>query len=130
MRPTRLYTFLVPFLERIKGLRAIAHITGGGLNNISRILPQGLKADLQPWSVPTCFLDIKYRARLSWGDLLTVFNCGLGLVLIIKDKNVLSSLFPSENVIFLGKVKETQASFKIWQLDFKAMGEVNTRKNV
>ena len=65
MKPTKLYTFLVPFLEQIKGLRAMAHITGGGLDNISRILPQGLKADLQPWPVPACFLDVKHRARLS-----------------------------------------------------------------
>lgn len=129
MKPTRLYTFLVPFLEQIKGLRAIAHITGGGLDNISRILPQGLKADLKPWPVPPWFLNVKHRAKLSWRDLLTVFNCGLGLVLIVKDKSILSSLFPSEDIIFIGKVKETRNP-KTWNLDFKSMEAVNARKSV
>ena len=130
MRPTRLYTFLVPFLEQIKGLRAMAHITGGGLDNISRILPQGLKADIQPWTVPACFLDVKHRAKLFWRDLLTVFNCGLGLVLIIKDKNNLLSLFPSEDIVFLGKVKSAKRRSQTWSLDFRAMEAVNAGKNV
>ena len=89
MRPARLYTFLTPFLDQIKGLRAMAHITGGGLDNISRIIPPGLRAELQPWKIPPMFLEVKERARLSWDSLLRTFNCGLGLVLIIKDSREL-----------------------------------------
>lgn len=123
MRATRLYTFLHPYLDQINGLRAMAHITGGGLNNLSRILPQGLSANLKPWSVPSCFLDVKKKAGLSWKSLLSTFNCGLGLVLIIKNKNDLLSLFPSEDIIDLGKVSKAKNSSKTWYLNFKAMDD-------
>lgn len=126
MEPTRLYTFLVPYLNQIKGLRAMAHITGGGLDNLSRILPPNLKAHLEPWNVPDCFLAVKKRAHLSWESLLKTFNGGLGLVLIIKDKNILSSLFPKEDIIVLGKVVKRLKNVKAWDLDWKAMNKLNS----
>ena len=126
MEPTKLYTFLIPYLDQISGLRAIAHITGGGLDNLSRILPKGLRADLKPWAVPSYFLDVKKRAGLSWKDLLRVFNCGLGLVLILKNKESLFPLFPSQEIVDLGKVKKINKSTKAWSLDFKVMDQRNS----
>ena len=123
MEPTRLYTFLIPYLDQISGLRTMAHITGGGLDNLSRILPKGLRADLKPWAVPSCFLDVKKQAGLSWKDLLRVFNCGLGLVLILKNKESLFPLFPSQEIIDLGRVKKTSPPTQVWSLDFKAMDQ-------
>ena len=129
MEPTRLYTFLPPLFNKISGLRALAHITGGGLDNLSRILPKGLQAELKPWAVPPCFLDLKRRAELPWDELLKSFNCGLGLVMILKDKNVLQSLLPSEDLLILGQVRKqkmgTQKN-KAWLLDIKAMEGHNT----
>ncbi len=125
MRPTRLYTFLIPYLDQIKGLRAMAHITGGGLGNLSRILPSGLRAELKPWPVPSCFLDAKKRAGLPWRDFLEIFNCGLGLVLIIKNKSALSSLRPSRDIIYLGKVERAVKQAPAWKLDCKAMEKAN-----
>ncbi len=104
IRPTKLYAFLSDHFHQIRGLRAIAHITGGGLDNLSRILPKGLVADLKPWLIPSCFLDVKQKANLSWRALLQTFNCGLGLVLIVQNKKSLFSLFPEEELIDLGKV--------------------------
>ena len=126
MEPTRLYTFLVPHFKKFKGLKAIAHITGGGLNNISRIIPEGLTARLQPWHVPSCFLEVKQRGGLSWESLLTTFNCGLGLVLVLSgkqdflDKNIISK----DYVIDLGQVvssDESSVSKERWLLDFAGM---------
>ena len=126
LRPTRLYTFLYPYLNKIKGLRAMAHITGGGLDNLSRILPSHLKAELNPWTVPSCFLDVKIRARLSWEELLKIFNCGLGLVLIVKSKEALLKFFPAKEIICLGKVKKRKQSTRFWSLDFKTMERNNS----
>ena len=123
MKPTRLYTFLTPYLGQIKRLRAMAHITGGGLDNLSRILPQGLRANLKPWPIPSGFLDVKRRAGLSWRELLQTFNCGLGLVLIVKNKKNLFSLFPSEDIIDLGTVEKTNKTSKAWHLNFKALDQ-------
>ena len=126
MKPTRLYTFLTAYLDQIPGLKAMSHITGGGLDNLSRILPKSLKADLKPWPVPPCFLDVKKKAGLPWRDLLTTFNCGLGLVLILKNKNTLNSLFPNEQLIDLGTVKKRDKSPKSWNLNFRTMNQIHS----
>ena len=126
MEPTALYTFLAPHFKEIKGLKAIAHITGGGLNNISRIIPKGLTAQLQPWTVPTGFLEVKDKGGLSWESFLTTFNCGVGLVLILSQKqNFLdTNLVPKDQVIDLGQVvsgSECSVSGERWFLDFAHM---------
>lgn len=130
MRPTALYTFLVPYLKRIKGLKAIAHITGGGLNNISRIIPKGLTACLKAWPVPVEFLKVKQKGKLSWGSLLTTFNCGLGLVLIVSRKKdfLAQSSLSEDQIIDLGRVKTSKKpSLKgeKWFLNFSLMESRN-----
>ena len=117
MRPTRLYSFLTPLLDHITGLKTIAHITGGGLDNLSRIIPKKLQAQLHPWDMPSCFVDAKQRSGLSWEEMLKVFNCGLGLVLILKDKKVLYELLPDEDIIDLGQIQTNQDQTS-WSLDF------------
>ena len=132
MQATRLYTFLSPFLDQIPGLKAMAHITGSGLDNLSRILPKGLKAELNTWPIPSCFLDVKKRAGLTWAELLTTFNCGLGLVLILKNKNKLQALFSNEQLIDLGKVKKRAKNLKSWSLDFQSLNclhSLNSKKD-
>ena len=126
MEPTRLYTFLVPHLKTLKGLKAIAHITGGGLNNISRIIPEGLTTRLHPWTVPSCFLEVKQRGKLSWESLLTTFNCGLGLILVLSEKQDFldRNLISKDHVIDLGQVvsgDESSVSGERWFLDFVGM---------
>jgi len=122
MEPTRLYSFLTPVLDKIKDLKAIAHITGGGLDNLSRILPVGLQATLKPWKIPSCFADVKQRAGLSWREMLKIFNCGLGLIMILKNKNELHKLLPKEEIIDLGQVQATTYGNKSsWTLNFRKM---------
>ncbi len=125
LQPTRLYTFLSPYLDRIHGLKVMAHVTGGGLDNLSRVLPSGLQAKLSPWSVPSCFLDVKKRANLSWKEMLKVFNCGLGIILIVKHKEALLKFFPSEEIIDLGKVEKREKPSKSWTLNLKSMQKLN-----
>ena len=126
MEPTRLYTFLTSYIDKIKGLRAMAHITGGGLNNLSRIVPPHLSIHLRPWSFPSCFLNLKNKAELSWKDMLQTFNCGLGLVLIVKDKKEIFKKLPEEEIIDLGKVIKRDKPFQSWCLDFKALAKKNS----
>ena len=126
MEPTRLYTFLAPHFKEIKGLKAIAHITGGGLNNITRIIPEGLMAELQPWTMPSCFLDAKQRGELTWKSLLTTFNCGLGLVLVLSEKQKFldKNLISEDHIIDLGQVISgpgSSISGERWFLNFADM---------
>ena len=112
LKPTRLYHFLTPHLKSIK---AMAHITGGGLNNLSRILPSHLQANLKPWKVPAPFLDVKKRSGMSWKEMLEVFNCGIGMIVIVKNKE---SLKLKEKVIELGKIVKRKDKKHV-VLDFK-----------
>jgi len=72
---------------------ALAHITGGGIpGNLPRVLPSGVKAqiDLASWPVPPVF---KYLARLGKVDtdeLLQSFNMGVGMILVVPPAHVKS----------------------------------------
>jgi phosphoribosylformylglycinamidine cyclo-ligase len=77
------YADLKPVLTRLHG---IAHITGGGLiDNVPRVLPDGLAARFEPgsWRVPPLFALIRDRGGISDGDMYHAFNMGLGIVLVV-----------------------------------------------
>ena len=64
----------------------MAHITGGGFaDNIPRVLPEGLDAVLHPaaWTWPPLFRFLEERGRIPRAEMLRVFNCGIGMVLIV-----------------------------------------------
>jgi phosphoribosylformylglycinamidine cyclo-ligase len=82
LTPTALYVDVALSLRKLSGVVAAAHITGGGLDNIPRVLPAHHVAELEAWRVPPPFLEVKRRARLDWPDLLTSLNCGVGFVVI------------------------------------------------
>jgi len=82
------YQQLKPLLPFIKGM---AHITGGGLiDNVPRILPQGLMAqfDRQTWTVPLIFKLIQKRGNVDQSEMYRVFNMGIGMVVICSPDNV------------------------------------------
>ncbi len=77
------YHDLKPVLTR---LHAMAHITGGGLiDNVPRILPDGLTArfDTDAWQVPALFKLIQQRGGISDADMFHTFNMGIGMVLAV-----------------------------------------------
>lgn len=80
LKPTALYVKLVHAAIKNGGVQAIAHITGGGMDNVPRVLPEGCQAVLNPWAVPPAFLEVKKRSGMSWASMLTTLNCGLGMV--------------------------------------------------
>lgn len=86
MAPTRIY--VKPVLELMKHLpiKGLAHITGGGLiENIPRVLPQDVTAVLQKasWNVPPLFRWLQQQGNVLDNEMHRVFNCGIGMVLII-----------------------------------------------
>lgn len=84
MRPTRLYVSVMQKLKKLSGLRAAAHITGGGIENIPRALPGGSQVRLQQWPWPTIFVEVQKRAQLSPAEMLGALNCGVGLVVVVE----------------------------------------------
>jgi phosphoribosylformylglycinamidine cyclo-ligase len=70
--------------EKIKGM---AHITGGGIEgNLKRIIPDSLTAeiDLSKIRVLPLFKHIKNNGNISEAEMLSTFNCGVGLILVIE----------------------------------------------
>lgn len=110
LAPTRLYTPLTQKL-RAQGVQvhAAAHITGGGLQNIGRVLPESLAADIKPWPLPEIFLEAQSRAGLSLKSLTDTFNCGVGMVFVLPpaEAEKLKALAGQE-ALDLGQVRQRQ----------------------
>ena len=87
MTPTRIYVREVLALHRAGLLRAAAHITGGGLpGNVPRVLPEGLRAVIDTaWPVPAVFGWLAREGGVDDAEMLRVFNCGIGMVLVVSD---------------------------------------------
>lgn len=86
MAPTRIY--VKPLLELMKHVpvKGMAHITGGGLvENIPRVLPEATRAVLrkETWEVPPLFGWLQQQGNVSDGEMHRVFNCGIGMVVIV-----------------------------------------------
>jgi phosphoribosylformylglycinamidine cyclo-ligase len=101
---------LKPLLPMIKGL---SHITGGGLiDNVPRILPEGLAArfNSKSWAVPPIFELIEKRGNIDRGEMFHVFNMGIGMAVICSAKDVshFTKSLPEANIIG-GVVKQTGA---------------------
>jgi len=72
---------------------ALAHITGGGIpGNLPRVLPHGLKAeiDLATWPIPSIFKYLAKLGKIDTDELLQSFNMGVGMILVVPPKNVRS----------------------------------------
>jgi phosphoribosylformylglycinamidine cyclo-ligase len=86
LEPTKIYTKEVKFFKSSGILHAIANITGGGLlENVSRILPDGLHAKIDPskWVVPEIFNFLEREGPVDNSELFRTFNMGIGMVLIL-----------------------------------------------
>jgi phosphoribosylformylglycinamidine cyclo-ligase len=72
---------------------ALAHITGGGIpGNLPRVLPSGVKAqiDLASWPVPRIFKFLADLGKIETNELLQSFNMGVGMILIVPPAHVKS----------------------------------------
>lgn len=84
LKPTALYVRLMKDLMAGGLVEAAAHITGGGIENIPRVLPAGTEAVLKPWPFPAPFLEVQKRAGLSDLELMKTLNSGIGFVLVCE----------------------------------------------
>ncbi len=91
LTPTRIYVQPIRKIlahYKVKGVvHGIAHITGGGLlENLSRILPEGVRAIIQrdSWPVPAVFPWLAKLGDIEADEMARVFNMGLGLVLVVS----------------------------------------------
>lgn len=91
LTPTALYSpWILPILRNQSGVKAAAHITGGGLpGNLCRVLPKHLRAvlDAREWRMPPVFGWIAKTGNVAPIDMYKTFNCGLGFCLVVSKSN-------------------------------------------
>jgi phosphoribosylformylglycinamidine cyclo-ligase len=86
LEPTRIYVKSLLQLLQSADVRAIAHITGGGLtDNIPRVLPQGLGVHLDPraWRRDPVWQWIQQSGTIADAEMHRTFNCGIGMVVLV-----------------------------------------------
>jgi phosphoribosylformylglycinamidine cyclo-ligase len=91
MEPTRIYAKPVLKLAVAMPVKGLAHITGGGLvGNVPRVLPQGTKAvlDKKKWPRHDIFRWLQKTGDVAEEEMLRVFNCGIGLVIVVAADKV------------------------------------------
>lgn len=81
LTPTALYTPLVAKLKPL-GIHALANITGSGMENIPRVIPQGLSLRLKSWQWPAPFVEVQKRTKMSDKLMLQTLNCGVGMAVL------------------------------------------------
>ena len=86
IEPTRIYVKSVLSLIEKFSVHAISHITGGGLlENIPRVLPDNLAAELDAnsWEFPEIFNFLQAGGNIDLTEMYRVFNCGVGMVIVV-----------------------------------------------
>lgn len=117
LEPTRIYVKCFLPLLADKKIKALAHITGGGFTeNIPRVLPDGLDAeiDLANVEVPAVFKWLDKLGNIGAPEMLRTFNCGVGMIVVVDEgdaSEVMKALNDAgESVTRLGQLTASQAS--------------------
>lgn len=91
IEPTRIYVESLLPVIRSGRVHALAHITGGGLlENLPRVLPEGLHAnvDADSWQQPGLMAFLQAQGNVEPAEMARTFNCGVGMVLAVADGDV------------------------------------------
>ncbi|HUD88538.1 MAG TPA: phosphoribosylformylglycinamidine cyclo-ligase [Xanthobacteraceae bacterium] len=112
LTPTRLYVrSCLAAIRETKAVKALAHITGGGfVDNIPRVLPEGLGVSLDLDRVPVrpVFKWLAHSGKISEAEMLRTFNCGIGMVAVLdaSTAKAASDCFAAngETVVLLGEI--------------------------
>jgi len=86
LAPTRIYVKAVLNLRRDFNVKGLVHVTGGGfVGNVPRVLPKGVRARIDPtaWPRPALFSLLQRVGEIGEDEMLRVFNCGIGMLLIV-----------------------------------------------
>jgi phosphoribosylformylglycinamidine cyclo-ligase len=97
-------------LDKEIEIHGIAHITGGGfIENIPRILPKNLDAEIKKgsWPMLPIFSFLQKLGNVSEAEMYTAFNMGIGMILVAKeeDREQIEKILKEKKIFFIGKIK-------------------------
>lgn len=95
LTPTRIY--IKPLLKLLAAVnvKALAHITGGGLlENIPRVLPDFTQASIKAdsWAMPAIFNWLQKNGNIESNEMYRTFNCGIGMVICVNKDDVAKTI--------------------------------------
>ncbi|MGE0666579.1 MAG: phosphoribosylformylglycinamidine cyclo-ligase [Sphingomonadales bacterium] len=113
LTPTRIYVRSCLAAVRAGAVHALAHITGGGLvENIPRVLPKTLVAELdqRSWPRPAVFGWLQHEGNVPEDDMIRTFNCGIGMAVVVPVDRAdeAEAIFEAngETVFRIGRIRE------------------------
>ncbi|MNW53840.1 Phosphoribosylformylglycinamidine cyclo-ligase [compost metagenome] len=115
LTPTKLYVKPVLSLLEQVDVKGMAHITGGGfIENIPRVLPEGVDVEIAygSWPILPIFDLLQKQGNVSPRDMFTTFNMGIGLVIVVAEDQVEQAIAAlqqaGETPYVIGKATEGQ----------------------
>ncbi|HQO15375.1 MAG TPA: phosphoribosylformylglycinamidine cyclo-ligase [Methylotenera sp.] len=112
MAPTRIYVKSILKLIDALPVKGMAHITGGGITeNIPRVLPAGLTAEISAtsWQLPPLFQWLQAQGNIVPSELYKTFNCGIGMAIVLDKAHVAQAKAlletAGETVFEIGKIR-------------------------
>ena len=116
MAPTRIYVKPLLALIAAMPIKGMAHITGGGITeNIPRVLPAGLTAEIKKdsWAMPPLFTWLKAQGNVADLEMYKTFNCGIGMAVIVAKEQAAAAQKllqdAGETVFEIGFIRAQQA---------------------
>ena len=95
LAPTTIYNRPLLALQKSIDIKAMAHITGGGiLENLPRVLPEGVGARVHrdSWSFPPVFEWLQAGGNIEEREMMRTFNCGVGMILVVAPEHAADTL--------------------------------------
>ncbi|MBI3479094.1 MAG: phosphoribosylformylglycinamidine cyclo-ligase [Nitrosomonadales bacterium] len=117
MAPTRIYVKPLLALMQKLTVKGMAHITGGGLlENVPRVLPENLVAQLdgKAWHTPALFDWLREMGNVAPHEMYRTFNCGIGMVVVVDRNDADAALAhlnaAGETATLIGTIRARQGS--------------------
>lgn len=109
LEPTRLYFQPIHKILKEVDVHGIAHITGGGLiENVPRIIPNGLCAEIQTSKIqiPSVMLELEQRGNIDRMEMFGTFNMGVGMVVVVDESEAKKVLEILDDAYEIGQITE------------------------
>lgn len=117
LEPTKIYVSAIKKLMQVCQIKALSHITGGGLiENLPRVIPSHIQAiiDCQSWDWPTIFQWIKKQGNIDNIEMYRTFNCGVGMIVCTdpqdKDTAIINLQLSGQTAWEIGRLESRQAN--------------------
>lgn len=119
LAPTKIYVKSTLAAIRLGLVKGLSHITGGGfLENIPRIMPDGLVAEIDSnlWDLPAVFQWLQQEGNIQTREMARTFNCGIGMVVIVSSDNAAAAQKTlndhGEKAIIIGEILDADGPAK------------------